>query len=238
MMANAASSQLEAAEAAGGVVVVEPAQRNAKYGTNMAEYLVDLHDAQATFDFCGGMLFQFVLSDKLREYLVHLAKPKKEEEAASAKQKQPTVFEATKGRMHQLDTYQQSAAADNLEIFHGREIRQVSTAAGGMGFVLQLSLANEQDPEGWTEQEIVGYDGWGHDSGRDWRTGERLEQEGFTNFRERFGPKSFCLHHRFYLHWDAMNRLWLSAEDGCEGTPANNNAPNPNPIQNLFRGLL
>jgi hypothetical protein len=232
-MATAASSP--AAEGAG--VVVEPAQRTAKYGSNMAEYLVDLHDAQATFDFCGGMLFQFVLSDKLREYLVHLAKPK-EEEAASAKQTQPTVFGATKGRMHQLDTYQPSAAADNLEIFHGREIRQVSTAAGGMGFVLQLSLANEQDPEGWTAQEIAGYDGWGHDSGRDWRTGERLEQEGFTNVRERFGPKSFSLHHRFYLHWDAMNRLWLSAEDGCEGTPAHNNTPNPNPIQNFFRGLL
>ena len=25
---------------------------------------------------------------------------------------------------------------------------------------------------------------------------------------------------RFYLHFDKKNRLWLSAEDGCEGTPA------------------
>jgi hypothetical protein len=63
----------------------------------------------------------------------------------------------------------------------------------------------------------VGHDGWGHDSSHDWRTGERLEQEGFTNVREQFGPKSFSLHHKFHVHWDAMNWLWLSAKDGCEG---------------------
>ena len=28
-------------------------------------YLVDLHDGNAVFDFCGGMMFQLVLSDKL-----------------------------------------------------------------------------------------------------------------------------------------------------------------------------
>jgi hypothetical protein len=102
-----------------------------------------------------------------------------------------------------------------------------------MGFVLHLSLANEQDPEGWTLREIAGYDGWGHDSGRDWRKGDRLEQEGFTSFRETFGPQSFALHHRFYLHWDSFNRLWLSAEDGCEGTPAT-----VNPIQSFLRKFL
>ena len=41
--------------------------------------------------------------------------------------------------------YSQDANADNVQIFHGREIRQVPHAAGGMGFVLQLSMAKD-DP--------------------------------------------------------------------------------------------
>ena len=36
----------------------EPASRNEHYKDNLAQYLVDLHDAKATFDFCGGMMFQ------------------------------------------------------------------------------------------------------------------------------------------------------------------------------------
>lgn len=36
---------------------------------NWARYLVDCNDAKATFDFCGGMMFQLVLSDKLRSRL-------------------------------------------------------------------------------------------------------------------------------------------------------------------------
>jgi hypothetical protein len=37
--------------------------------------------------------------------------------------------------------------------------------------------------------------------------------------RSQYGEAVFTLHHRFYLHLDEGNRLWLSAEDGCEGTP-------------------
>ena len=44
-----------------------------------------------------------------------------------------------------------------------------------------------------------------------------LEDEGVAGFRERYGPNSFTLNHRFYLHLDNTNQLWLSAEDGCEG---------------------
>ncbi len=42
------------------------------------------------------------------------------------------------------------------------ELWQVPDAAGGMGFVLQLSHAGD-DPEGWSAQERSTYDGWGHD---------------------------------------------------------------------------
>jgi len=191
--------------------LLNPTERDAHYGSNVAQYLVDLHDAKATFDFCGGMLFQLVLSDKLRDHLL---------EVSSGKKQQPAVFDASKSRMFRIPEYTQNGNADNVRIFHGREIRKVPDAAGGMNFVLQLSLANGDDPEGWTAPEIDYYDGWGHDIGRVWRKGDRLEEEGFKDFRKRFGPEAFALHHRFYLHFDRNNRMWLSAEDGCEGTPA------------------
>ena len=191
----------------------EPTRRDGGYGSNVAEYLVDLHDSKATFDFCGGMMFQLVLSEKLRSHLMEIATNKEDKG-------QPHIYDATKTRMHTIPNYDRSATADNVHLFHGREIRQVPNAAGGMGFVLQLSLSNN-DPEGWTPQEVQEYDGWGHDRGRTWRNGERLEREGFINFRSTFGPDAFSLHHRFYLHFDRSHRMWLSAEDGCEGTPAN-----------------
>ena len=80
-----------------------------------------------------------------------------------------------------------------------------------MGMVLQLSLAAE-DEEGWTDTEVAVYDGWGHDSGRTWNLAR--EAEGFRN---KWGGSVVTLGHRFYLHLDNTNQLWLSAEDGCEG---------------------
>ena len=83
-----------------------------------------------------------------------------------------------------------------------------------------LSHADEDDAEGWTPQERAGYDGWKHDGGRVWRDGARLEREGFSGFRGKFGVDAFTLSHRFYWHLDGRERLWLSAEDGCEGFPS------------------
>eukprot|EP01044_Picomonas_judraskeda_P005416 COSAG03_NODE_510_length_7290_cov_66.012229_1_plen_79_part_10 len=40
------------------VSLYDPSARDATYTGNWAKYLVDLHDARATFDFCGGMMFQ------------------------------------------------------------------------------------------------------------------------------------------------------------------------------------
>lgn len=175
--------------------------------TSIAQTLVQLHDEKQTFDFCGGMMFQLVLSEKLRSHLADVASTGND----------VTVYDASKGRMSSIPDYSKSAFADNMRLFHGREVRKVPTATGGMGFVLQLSLADGEDPEGWTPAEIAGYDGWGHDVSRVWRTGEMLESEGYKSFRSTFGPSAFTLHHRFYLHLDRGNRLWLSAEDGCEG---------------------
>merc|ERR1719162_2266749 len=189
-----------------------PAERDAHYKGNTAQYLVDLHNEKATLNFCGGMMFQLVLSEKLKTHLEGVATQEQEH--------QPVVFDASHPRMERISGYKQTADADNLRVFHGREIRQVPDAAGGMNFVLQLSHSDENDPEGWTSAEVDGYDGWAHDAGRVWRKGDRLESEGFSDFRSRFGPKAYALHHRFYLHYDRGNSMWLSAEDGCEGTPA------------------
>ena len=159
-------------------------------------------------------MFQLVLSEKLKSHLESIAVSSQNIE------QQPVVFDASHPRMERIPGYMPAADADNLRVFHGREIRQVPDATGGMGFVLQLSHSDEDDAEGWTSAEVDGYDGWAHDSGRVWRKGDRLESEGFSDFKSRFGPKAFALHHRFYLHYDRGNSMWLSAEDGCEGTPA------------------
>lgn len=155
-----------------------------------------------------------VLSDVLRDHLGKVAAN------GGDSSEQPTIAPSSQGLMSSLPNYEQSAAADNIQTFHGREVRKVRDAAGGMGFVLHLSLANGNDPEGWTAQEISGYDGWKHDVSRQWRTGDVLREEGFTNFKDKFGPDAFTLHHKFYLHYDGFNKMWLSAEDGCEGTPS------------------
>lgn len=205
--------------------LVEPSQRDTKYGTNVARYLLDLHDQRGTFNFCGGMMFQLVLSEKLYDYLANVA-------TAEEGKQQPVIYDSSKVRMFQLPGYSKSAEADNIRIFHGRELRKVPNAAGGFGFVLHLSLANSDDPEGWSPQEISTYDGWAHDVGRQWRKAADYQEEGFQNFTKKFGTKAFGLNHRFYLHYDASQRLWLSAEDGCEGTPADSGFSNP--LNRLF----
>ena len=79
----------------------------------------------------------------------------------------------------------------------------------------------EDDPEGWTKDEIAEYagstGGWAHDSQRTWRKGEKYEAEGFTTYMSKFGADAFGLHHRFFFHLDSQDNFWLSAEDGCEG---------------------
>ena len=69
--------------------------RRTTYKTNLAKYLVDLHDSRATFDFCGGMMFEFALSDKLRSRLLEVARS---ENASN----QPVVADSSKRRMHQV----------------------------------------------------------------------------------------------------------------------------------------
>ena len=199
-----AARRASTARAVATMPLTDPKTRVGDYDGRLAQYLVDLHDNKATFDFCGGMLFQLVLSDALRSRLLEAAE-------------QPEVYDAATNRMAKMPGYAKNADADNVRLFHGREVRNVPTAAGGMNFVLHLSLANGEDAEGWSKEEIAGYDGWGHDQGRVWRQGPTLEAEGFDGFRAKFGPKAFTLHHRFYWHLDNTNQLWLSAEDGCEG---------------------
>ena len=190
-----------------------PAAR-ATYGADLARYLLDLHDARAVFDFCGGMMFQLVLSDRLRE---HLATVKSADDSGP---NQPVLHDAGVDKMAKMPGYSQSARADNAVLFHGREVRKVPHAAGGMGFVLQLTYAGEgadADAEGWAAQEMAEYNGWGHDATRKWRNGAELEAAGVVGYVAKFGTDAFGLHHRFFWHLDREGQMWLSAEDGCEG---------------------
>ena len=47
------------------VALENPTCRDRDYADNAARYLVDLHEKKAVFDFCGGMMFQLVLTDAL-----------------------------------------------------------------------------------------------------------------------------------------------------------------------------
>ncbi|KAL3796895.1 hypothetical protein HJC23_008848 [Cyclotella cryptica] len=152
--------------------------------------------------------------------------------ATSSNDKQPILHPSSQSLMSRIPNYQKSSYADNLSTFHGREIRRVPNANGGMGFVLQLSYSDPStysnegtndgeavDPEGWSAEEIASYDGWRGDTFRKWRNAATYEAEGFADFSSRFGKEAYGLNHRFYLHLDNGGKMWLSAEDGCEGTP-------------------
>ena len=174
---------------------------------NVAQLLLDCHSSRAIFDFCGGMLFQLVLSSRLREHLIAVA---------AGEGEQPQIFGESMTRMSMLPGYQRSAKADTKCVFHGREIRKAHSASGGMGLVLQLSDFRE-DAEGWTREERSDYNGWAHDASRTWRNADRIESEGAVGYKRDFGIAAYSLHHRFYLHVDRSGDLWLAAEDGCEG---------------------
>uniref|UniRef100_A0A7S4IM50 Uncharacterized protein n=1 Tax=Odontella aurita TaxID=265563 RepID=A0A7S4IM50_9STRA len=72
----------------------EPAKRDAQYGKNVAQYLLDLHDSKATFDFCGGMMFQLVLSDMLKDHLTKVAVDESKD--------QPFIHDSSKMRMFRI----------------------------------------------------------------------------------------------------------------------------------------
>jgi hypothetical protein len=79
-------------------------------------------------------MFQLVLSEKLRNYLQEVASS-----YPSSKDSQPVVHDAKHSRMFQIPQYEQSAFADNQQLFHGREVRQVPNASGGMGLYCTLA---------------------------------------------------------------------------------------------------
>lgn len=172
------------------------------------------------------MMFQLSLSNKLKSHLQSVAS------TPNNSDKQPKLHPSSQTLMARIPNYQKSSYADNISTFHGRELRRVPHANGGMGFVLQLTYSDPTtytdnatndgkavDPEGWSQEEIATYDGWRGDSFRKWRNAETYTSEGFRDFKTKFGPEAYGLNHRFYLHLDNGGKMWLSAEDGCEGTP-------------------
>ena len=98
-------------------------------GLDAARYLVDLHDAEATCNFCGGMLFQLVLTDALGTHPMAVAKHQQETPVtAPATVPAVEVFNKMHKRMAAVEGYARRADADNLRFFHGP---RVDTAGGG-----------------------------------------------------------------------------------------------------------
>mmetsp|Transcript_25429 Transcript_25429/g.82778 ORF Transcript_25429/g.82778 Transcript_25429/m.82778 type:complete len:259 (+) Transcript_25429:30-806(+) len=107
-------------------VLYAPGTR-ASYAGNLAGFLVDLHDAKATFNFCGGMMFQLALSDKLHSHLSAVSS------RGASDAQQPVLHDAGKRRMQQLAGYDKTGAADNARVFHGREAGPLSRGRHGHG---------------------------------------------------------------------------------------------------------
>ncbi|KAL3810751.1 hypothetical protein ACHAXA_001151 [Cyclostephanos tholiformis] len=240
-----------------------PSERDKHYDGNIARYLLDLHDERATFDFCGGMLFQLVLSDRLRSHLEDVASSHPTD---ASRQQQPVIRPSSQSLMNRVPGYDRSSQADNVMIFHGRELRGITNASGGMGYVLQLSFADPSgeitaassaeggivpsgkgadsawdgravDAQGWSTEEIATYDGWRSDQVRRWRDAKTYKAEGFEDFSEVFGDGAYGLNHRFFLHYDDGGRMWLCAEDGCEGTPSKRGGGLFGKIGGFFGGM-
>ena len=76
--------------------------------------------SRQVFDFCGGMMFQLALSDKLRTHLANVA-----EDSAKTENQQPAVFDAAINRMAKIPGYTQNANVDNVVTFHGREVSKL-----------------------------------------------------------------------------------------------------------------
>jgi hypothetical protein len=262
------------------------------YSPSLSLFIVEKHvyiHTHASFHpLSTGMIFQFVLTDKLIAHLEPIAS------SPTLEQQQPIIHPASQSLMSRVYNFNKSSYADNRSIFHGREIRKVSNARGGMGFVLQLSCADDfhgddndgeeegdlttttltggsraniqitksitgentmlpkganaiwngqpVDPQGWSLSEITTYDGWRSDTFRQWRNARMYESEaegggGYTNFSKEMGKDAYGLHHRFFLHYDDRGRMWLCAEDGCEGTPVNLKAKNKGLFGKLLGGM-
>eukprot|EP00966_Prymnesium_polylepis_P202195 4684032-Prymnesium_polylepis.2 len=71
-------------------------------------------------------MFQLVLTEKLRDHLASVARVNGAQ--------QPVIFDDSNVRMANIPNYSRDAQVDNIHVFHGREIRQVPDAEGGMGF--------------------------------------------------------------------------------------------------------
>jgi hypothetical protein len=197
------------------------------------------------------MMFQLVLSDRLRSHLDDVASSAPAE-SSGMERRQPVIRPSSQSLMNRVPDYDRSSMADNVMTFHGRELRGIPNPNGGMGFVLQLSYADPDgetsalssggegenaivpsgkgadsawngravDAQGWSTEEIATYDGWRSDRVRQWRNAKAYADEGFGDFAMVFGDDAYGLNHRFFLHYDDRGRMWLCAEDGCEGTPS------------------
>ncbi|KAL3793576.1 hypothetical protein ACHAW5_002856 [Stephanodiscus triporus] len=172
-----------------------PSERDEHYGDNIARYLLDLNEEVAS--------------------------------SPHDPSRQPIVRPASQSLMNRVPDYERSSHADNIYADpYGTRTTTTSTSAVD-GVVVPSGKGADSawdgravDDQGWSNEEIATYDGWRSDRVRQWRNARTYAAEGFDRFSEVFGDKAYGLNHRFFLHYDDRGRMWLCAEDGCEGTPS------------------
>ena len=115
--------------------LVDSTERNERYNGNWAQFMLDCESHPATtFNFCGGMKFGLSFTRKLREFLETKARNFGETDDRNV-----AVQESNVSRMYMMDGYEQSAFADNASIFHGREVRKVSTFGEKSGMTVSYT---------------------------------------------------------------------------------------------------
>ena len=124
-------------------------------------------------------MFQLALSDRLRSHLKEVVSSPHEPS------RQPIVRPASQSLMNRVPDYERLSHADNASIFHGRELRGIPNANGGMGFVLQLSYADPSSTKTLTTSTltsavdgVVVPSGKGADSAWD---GRAVDDQGWLN---------------------------------------------------------
>ena len=117
---------------------------------------------------------------------------------------------------HSLD-----ATADNVRVFHGREVRSVPWPPGGGGWrSTSASLASRapDDPEGWTgERRWTSTPGGSQTGSAGGETGRSSSRKGSRRSASDSDPRRSPCTTGAHLHVDDADEFWLSAEDGCEG---------------------
>lgn len=175
--------------------------------SNTAQYVLDLEAQGAYLHYFGDQqIFLLTLSPKLKQHLQSVA-------SGNDHAAMPVVYGVDHLSGGECDWSKvlgwsnSSSGADARQVFYGREIRQAPHTQ--YGNAIHLSLGPQQDPEGWTHEEMKeNFDFWQaiHKSGDSVGVADSLRQfrddiakEVGGSFEKRWGAGVTTKAHRFTL---------------------------------------